>query len=105
MPGCVVRDVTIRNRFKNLKNRSNCGDIIRDLINVNETESRARIRLACHDMGLSTVIGKQNTDVSRNKIESSLLPILRRLRSWDFRTRLKNSSGCSLKVAYNMHYV
>src|SRR5215469_11211734 len=39
-----VTDVTIRNRFKDLKNRLGL-DIISGLINVNQTESRARISL------------------------------------------------------------
>jgi hypothetical protein len=79
-----------------------CRAIISDLINVNETENGARFRLD-HNMGQSTVIG--NTYSRINKIESSMLPILRRLRSWDFRTQLKNSSDCSLKVVHNIHYV
>jgi len=41
------------------------------------TEVRARTGLARHDMGLSTIIGKENMDSSRNKINSSML----RLRS------------------------
>ncbi len=75
---------------------SNCGMVISDKIH-------ARTRLARHDTSLSTVIG--NTDSGRNQNESSMLPILSRLRSWDFRTWLKNSSDCNLKVAYNIHYV
>jgi hypothetical protein len=77
--------------------------IIGDLINVNETENGARFRLERHNMGQSTVIG--NTYSRINKIESSMVPIFRRLRSCDFRTQLKNSSDCSLQVAYNIHYV
>ena len=80
-----------------------CRAIISDLINDNETENGARFRLERHNMGQSTVIG--NTYSRINKIESSMLPILRRLRSWDFRTQLKNSGDCSLKVAHNIHYV
>ena len=84
---------------------SNPGDIISGLINVNETKSRARISLTRHDMGLYSIIGKENMDSSRNKINPSVLPTLHRLRTWDFRTQLKNSSDCSLKVAYNIRYV
>ena len=42
--------------------------------------------LAIHDMGLSTVIGKENTDAHRNKIEPSMLSTMHRLRTWDFRS-------------------
>jgi transcription initiation factor TFIIB len=67
----------------------------------NATEGRARTGLARHDMGLSTIIGKENMDSSRNKINSSMLPTLNRLRTWDFRTQLNNSSDRSLKAAFS----
>ena len=67
----------------------------------NTTEGRARTGLARHDMGLSTVIGKENMDSSRNKINPSVLPTLNRLRTWDFRTQLNNSSDRSLKAAFS----
>jgi transcription initiation factor TFIIB len=65
------------------------------------TEGRARTVLARHDMGLSTVIGKENMDSSRNKINPSMLRTLNRLRTWDFRTKLNNSSDRSLKAAFS----
>jgi transcription initiation factor TFIIB len=65
------------------------------------TEGRARTGLARHDMGLSTVIGKENMDSSRNKINPSMLRTLNRLRTWDFRTQLNNSSDRSLKAAFS----
>ena len=43
------------------------------------TEGRARTGLARHDMGLSTVIGKENMDSSRNKNNPSMLRTLNRL--------------------------
>jgi transcription initiation factor TFIIIB Brf1 subunit/transcription initiation factor TFIIB len=43
------------------------------------TEGRARTGLARHDMGLSTVIGKENMDSSRNKNNPSMLSTLNRL--------------------------
>jgi transcription initiation factor TFIIB len=64
------------------------------------TEGRARTGLARHDMGLYTVIGKENMDSSRNKINPYMLPTLNRLRTWDFRTQLNNSSDRSLKAAF-----
>ncbi|MGA9153522.1 MAG: hypothetical protein WBZ36_23330 [Candidatus Nitrosopolaris sp.] len=65
------------------------------------TEGRARTGLACHNMGLFTVIGKENMDSSRNKINPSMLRTLNRLRTWDFRTQLNNSSDRSLKAAFS----
>src|SRR5215472_18352959 len=52
-------------------------------------------------MGLSTVIGKENMDSSRNKINPHMLPTLNRLRTWDFRTQLNSSSDRSLKAAFS----
>jgi transcription initiation factor TFIIB len=51
-------------------------------------------------MGLSTVIGKENTDAHRNKIEPSMLSTMHRLRTWDFRTQVHNSSDKSLRIAF-----
>jgi len=65
------------------------------------TEGIARTGLARHDMGLSTVIGKENMDSSRNKINPHMLPTLNRLRTWDFRTQLNSSSDRSLKAAFS----
>jgi transcription initiation factor TFIIB len=65
------------------------------------TEGRKRTGLARHDVGLSTVIGKENMDSSRNKINPSMLSTLNRLRTWDFRTQLNNSSDRSLKAAFS----
>jgi hypothetical protein len=57
------------------------------------TEGEARTGLARHDMGLSTIIGKENMDSRRNKINPSILDTLNRLRTWDFRTQLNNSKS------------
>src|SRR5215469_6548942 len=65
------------------------------------TEGIARTGLAHHDMGLSTVIGKEIMDSSRNKINPHMLPTLNRLRTWDFRTHLNSSSDRSLKAAFS----
>ena len=61
---------------------------------MDETEGKTTTglpSLAIHDMGLSTVIGKENTDAHKNKIEPSMLSTMHRLRTWDFRTRFHNS--------------
>lgn len=65
------------------------------------TEGRARTGLARHEMGLSTVIGKENMDSSRDKINPSMHRTLNRLRTWDFRTQLNNSSDRNLKASFS----
>src|SRR5207249_5885476 len=80
---------------------SKCGMVISDKI---EEESRPaewrtlknrnqagaggiQSSLASADMGLSTVIAKENKDASRSNIEPSMLSTMHRLRTWDFRTQ------------------
>jgi transcription initiation factor TFIIB len=71
---------------------------------MDETEGKTGTglpSLAIHDMGLSTVIGKENTDAHKNKIEPSMLSTMHRLRTWDFRTQVHNSSNKSLRFAFS----
>jgi transcription initiation factor TFIIB len=73
---------------------------------INEPEIKARTgfqqsSLASHDMGLSTIIGKENIDASRKKIEPSVLSSMERLRTWDFRTQVQSSTDKSLRIAFN----
>jgi len=93
---------------------SRCGMVISDKLlerrpewrtfALEETEGRARTglpsSLARHDMGLSTVIGKENVDATKNKIEPSLLSTLNRLRTWDFRTQVRSSTDRTLRLAF-----
>jgi len=65
----ACRQMGVPRTLDDIAARSRCGDLISGLINVEETESRARISLTPHDMDLSTVVVK--TDSSRNNIESS----------------------------------
>lgn len=62
----------------------------------NATEGRVRTGLAHHDMGLSTFYWKGKHGSSSNKINTSMLPTLHRLR-----TQLNNSSVRSLKAAFS----
>lgn len=94
---------------------SKCGMVIRDKIpemqperrtySMDESEVRTRsglpTSLARHDMGLSTVIGKEDRDASKNKIEPSVLSTMHRLRTWDFRTQVQNSSDKTLRLAFS----
>jgi transcription initiation factor TFIIB len=72
---------------------------------MDETEGRARTgppsSLSHHDMGLATVIGKENVDATKNKIEPSMLSTLHRLRTWDFRTQVHSSTDRTLRLAFN----
>jgi transcription initiation factor TFIIB len=94
---------------------SNCGMVIPDnllemepewqKVAINEAEIKARTgsqsSLASHDMGLSTIIGKEKIDASRKKIEPSVLFSMERLRTWDFRTQVQTSTDKSLRIAFS----
>lgn len=57
--------------------------------------------LAYHDMGLSTIIGKENKDSSGHHLNASMSTMIQRLRTWDFRTRAVSSTHRSLIRAFN----
>ncbi|MGC2572489.1 MAG: TFIIB-type zinc ribbon-containing protein, partial [Candidatus Nitrosopolaris sp.] len=71
---------------------SNCGMVLSEKLSAIRSDGRPIVMdetegkttglpsLAIHDMGLSTVIGKENTDAHRNKIEPSMLSTMHRLR-------------------------
>lgn len=57
--------------------------------------------LAKHDQGLSTKIGRENKDFTGEMIfDSSMLSILQRIRTWDYRTQTRSSKGISRKIAF-----
>jgi len=57
--------------------------------------------LAKHDQGLSTKIGRENRDFTGEMIfDSSILSILQRIRTWDYRTQTRSSKGTSRKIAF-----
>jgi transcription initiation factor TFIIB len=58
--------------------------------------------LARHDMGLATMIGKEDRDASGQKIDSSINSTMQRLRVWDFRMHLHTSSDRNLNIAFNL---
>lgn len=72
---------------------------------INGTEDRIRTgppsSLSRHDMGLSTIIGKENVDATKNKIEPSMLSAMHRLRTWDFRTQVHSSTDRTLRLAFD----
>ncbi len=93
---------------------SRCGVVVSDKLlerkqewrtfDIDKSVGRARTglpsSLARHDMGLSTVIGKDNIDATKNKIEPSMLSTLHRLRTWDFRTQVHSSTDRTLRLAF-----
>ena len=57
--------------------------------------------LAKHDQGLSTRIGRENRDFTGEMIfDSSILSILQRIRTWDYRMQTRSSKGISRKIAF-----
>ncbi len=84
---------------------SNCGMVIFDKIEdtihpeqniyaLEEVDKKARTgapySLARHDMGLSTIIGRENKDASGQIIDTTMRSKIERLRTWDARTRMRN---------------
>lgn len=73
---------------------------------IAESESRARTgtptSLAFHDMGLSTVIGKEATDASGNVIDTGTRMRMGRLRMWNNRSQIQSSTERSLQKAFSI---
>ena len=61
----------------------------------------APISLARHDMGLATIIGKEDRDASGQKIGTSIRSTVKRLRTWDSRAYIHSSSDRNLIQAFN----
>ena len=97
---------------------SNCGMVISDKVEDSShlerhvftggqmEQARARTgaptSLARHDMGLATIIGKEDRDASGQKIDSSINSTMQRLRAWDFRIHLSRSSDRNLQTAFKL---
>jgi transcription initiation factor TFIIB len=99
---------------------SSCGTVISDKIEDEShlerhvftkggqiDEGRARTgaptSLARHDMGLATIIGKEDRDASGQKIDSSISSAMQRLRTWDFRIHLNsNASDRNFRIAFGL---
>jgi transcription initiation factor TFIIB len=73
---------------------------------IEEGANRARTgtptSLAFHDMGLSTVIGKEATDASGNAIDTDTRMRMSRLRTWDNRSQVHSSTERSLQKAFSI---
>jgi len=55
--------------------------------------------LAIHDMGLSTVINPSNKDATGKPLTASMRVAIHRLRTWDNRSQVNNSSSRNLRQA------
>jgi transcription initiation factor TFIIB len=68
-------------------------------------EDRSRVggpsTLARHDMGLSSVIGLENTDVSGRALQSTMKNTLERLRTWDKRSQVHPSLDRNYRQAFS----
>ena len=93
-----------------------CGMIILDKIQENnrpewrafnseeinkKNRSGAPASLACHDMGLSTVIGKTDRDASGRKIDAHMHSTMQRLRTWNLRIQNYTPTDKNLKQAFD----
>jgi transcription initiation factor TFIIB len=71
---------------------------------IDETRARtgAPTSLANHDMGLATIVGKNDRDASGKKIDPSIRSTMQRLRTWDFRLQLHTPSDRNLREAFKL---
>jgi transcription initiation factor TFIIB len=94
---------------------NNCGMVIYEKIedtihqerrihSFEEADRNARTgapsSLARHDMGLSTVIGRENRDANGQIIDTAMRSKIGRLRTWDFRTRMHTSGDRNFMKAF-----
>lgn len=68
----------------------------------NGSRTGAPSSLAFHDMGLSTVIGKENTDASGNRINPSAQLRMSRLRMWNSRSTRHSPTERNLQQAFTI---
>ncbi|MDQ3902090.1 MAG: transcription initiation factor IIB [Thermoproteota archaeon] len=69
---------------------------------IDEVRARtgAPTSLARHDMGLATIVGKENRDAAGTKIDPSVSSAMQRLRIWDSRVQLSLPSGRNRREAF-----
>ncbi len=65
------------------------------------TRTGLPMSLAQHDMGLSTIIGKENKDSSGHQLASTVSTTIQRLRTWDFRSKSYSSTHRNLIHAFD----
>jgi transcription initiation factor TFIIB len=73
---------------------------------IEEGKNRARVgvptSLAFHDMGLSTMIGKEATDASGNPIDAATRMRMGRLRIWNSRSQIHSPMERNLQHAFTL---
>jgi transcription initiation factor TFIIB len=93
---------------------SNCGYVVKEKIedsgpewrssskDEGKDESRAGLptSIAAHDMGLSTIIGTRNADSTGRPISGSMRSTVDRLRTWDRRSQVHESSDRNMSRAF-----
>jgi transcription initiation factor TFIIB len=93
---------------------NNCGTVISEKLEDTSHQERsastykeadrartgAPYSLARHDMGLSTLIGKENTDASGQTIDLAMRSKMERLRTWDHRSIVYTSGDRNLIKAF-----
>lgn len=94
---------------------SNCGMVISEKIEDTSHEEQwvstlegvdigartgAPSSLARHDMGLSTIIGRENKDAKGQLIDTAMRSKIERLRTWDYRTGVYKSGDKNLMKAF-----
>lgn len=73
--------------------------------NQDEHGDRARsgapTSLTMHDMGLATMISSQNRDVTGRPLSTSMRSTIERLRTWDSRSQVHNSTDRNMRQAFS----
>jgi transcription initiation factor TFIIB len=94
---------------------SKCGFVVKDKIEETgpewrafsgeEKDDRNRVGLptsvALHDMGLATVIGSANKDAAGKSLSGSMKSTVERLRTWDRRSQVHESTDRNLRQAFS----
>ncbi|MDE1813064.1 MAG: transcription initiation factor IIB [Thaumarchaeota archaeon] len=91
-----------------------CGSVVLERIEDSRAEWRLSLKdehddrtrtgsptsLAMHDMGLATIIGRQNKDSSGKPLSSLMKSTITRLRVWDSRSQMHESTSRNLTEAF-----
>ena len=94
---------------------SSCGFVVKEKIvemgpewrsfSGEEKDNRSRTgiptSIAIHDMGLATMIGAVNRDASGRSLSGSMKSTVDRLRTWDRRSQVHESTDRNLRQAFN----
>jgi transcription initiation factor TFIIB len=94
---------------------SNCGYVVKEKLaesgpewrafTVQEMDERAHTglpsSLAMHDMGLATVIGREDRDASGKSLSTSMKATIERLRTWDGRSQVHESVDRNRRQAFS----